>query len=156
MRHLASRSALLVLTGFLALTAISGGVLVVPGLPIEWIEGSVFSDYTIPAIALGVVGALALVAAILAFRRSAWAGLAAVVVGLAMITFEVVEIAAVGFSLTEYGLGEPFAWLQVIFIVIGVLTATAGAAVWRSHVIEAGQYTDGRAGSSGRPSQAHR
>jgi hypothetical protein len=130
MRHLASRGVLLVLTTFLAVTAIAGAIFVVPGLPMEWIEGSVFTDYTIPAIALGVVGALAIVALILTLMRPAWAGPAAVVAGLAMIVFELVEIAVVGFSLAEYGIGEPVAWLQVVYIVIGVLTALGGLGLW--------------------------
>jgi hypothetical protein len=137
MRHLASRGVLLVLTTFLAVTTLAGAVLVVPGLPLEWLEGSIFSDYTIPAIALGVVGALAVVALILTVMRPAWAGPAAVVAGLAMIAFELVEIAVVGFSLAEYGIGEPVAWLQVVYIVIGALTAMVGAAVWRHADAEA-------------------
>jgi hypothetical protein len=136
MRHLASRGVLLVLTAFLAVTAIAGAIVVVPGLPMEWIEGSIFTDYTIPAIALGVVGALAVVALVLTIMHPAWAGPAAVVAGLAMIAFELVEIAVVGFSLAEYGVGEPVAWLQVVYIVIGAMTAIVGAALWRSEMDE--------------------
>jgi hypothetical protein len=131
MRHLASRGVLLVLLGFMALTALAGAFLVVPGLPMEWIEGSVFSDYMIPAIALGAVGVLALAAMILTVVRPALAGPAAIVTGAAMIGFELVEIAVVGFSLAEYGIGEPVAWLQVVYIVIGALTMAVGAALWR-------------------------
>jgi hypothetical protein len=131
MRHLASRGVLLVLLGFLALTALVGAFLVVPGLPMDWIEGSVFTDYTIPAIALGAVGILALAALVLTVVRPALGGPAAMVAGAAMIGFELVEIAVVGFSLAEYGIAEPVAWLQVVYIVIGALTAIVGAAVWR-------------------------
>jgi hypothetical protein len=147
MRHLASRGVLLVLTTFIAVTTIAGAILVVPGLPMEWIEGSIFSDYTIPAIALGVVGALAVVAVILTIMRPAWAGPTAVVVGLAMIGFELVEIAVVGFSLVEYGVGEPVAWLQVVYIVIGALTAIVGAALW--------QHADASAATAPTPDGQH-
>lgn len=153
MRHLASRGVLLVLTAFLAVTAIAGAILVVPGLPMEWIEGSIFADYTIPAIALGVVGALAVVALILTIMRPAWAGPSAVAAGVAMIVFELVEIAAVGFSLAEYGIGEPVAWLQVVYIVIGALTALVGAALWRHAVNESTSMT---VGPDRGPAAAHR
>ena len=61
MRHYASRGLLAVLSGFIAITAIAGATLVVPTLPPAWLEGSVLDAYTIPAIALGFVGGLAVV-----------------------------------------------------------------------------------------------
>jgi hypothetical protein len=152
MRHLASRGVLLVLLGFLALTALAGAFLVVPGLPMEWIEGSVFSDYTIPAIALGAVGVLSLTALVLTLVRPALGGPAAIVAGAAMIGFELVEIAVVGFSLAEYGISEPVAWLQVVYIVIGALTAIVGAALWRFETRE----TDVSVAPDSGPAAVHR
>jgi hypothetical protein len=130
MRHYASRGLLGVLSAFIAITAVAGAILVVPTLPLDWIAGSVFDDYTIPAFALAVVGGLAIVSLIALVVRPDVAGVPAVVTGLAMVTFELVEIWVVGFSLVEYGLGEPVAWLQVVYIVVGVLTAVAGVALW--------------------------
>lgn len=130
MRHFASRGLLAVLTAFIALTAIAGALFVVPGLPIEWLEVSVFADYAIPAFALGAVGGLSLVAFIAVIVRPEIAGLPAAVAGAAMVAFELVEIWAVGFSLVEYGPAEPFAWLQIVYLAIGALTAATGVALW--------------------------
>ena len=126
MRHYASRGLLGVLSAFIAVTAVAGAILVVPTLPLDWLEGSVLDDYTIPAFALGLVGGLAIVTLIALVVRPDVAGMAAVVTGTAMVAFELVEIWVVGFSLVEYGLGEPVAWLQVVYIVVGALTAGAG------------------------------
>ena len=52
MGHLASRGLLAGLTAFLAVTTIAGAVFVVPTLPPEWLVGSIFTDYTVPAAAL--------------------------------------------------------------------------------------------------------
>jgi hypothetical protein len=135
MRHLASRGILAILTAFLAVTTIGGAVLVVPTLPLEWIEGSIFTDYTLPAVALGaVVGGLSVIAFLTVLVRPEIAGLTAILAGVAMIGFEIVEILAVGFSLAEYGLAEPVAWLQVVYIVIGILTAAVGLALWNATV----------------------
>lgn len=130
MRHYATRGLLGVLSAFIAVTAVAGAILVVPTLPLDWLEGSVLDDYTIPAFALGFVGGLAIVTLIALVVRPDVAGVAAVVTGVAMVTFEIVEIWVVGFSLVEHGLGEPVAWLQVVYIVVGVLTAGAGVGLW--------------------------
>jgi hypothetical protein len=132
MRHYASRGLLAVLSAFIAITAIAGALLVVPTLPIGWLDGSLFADYTIPALALGFVGGLAVVTFVLLVIRPEQAGMLAVVTGLAMIVFELVEIWVVGFSLVEYGIEEPVAWLQVVYLVVGALTAGAGLGLWRA------------------------
>jgi hypothetical protein len=132
MRHYASRGLLAVFSGFIALTAIAGAIFVVPSLPLEWLEGSVLDSYAIPAFALAFVGGLAVVTLIALAARSAVAGLVAVVTGVAMVAFEVVEVSVVGFTLMEYRIDEPTAWLQVVYLVIGTLTAGAGYALWRA------------------------
>ncbi len=132
MRHYASRGLLAVLSAFIALTTIAGAVFVVPTLPSDWIDGSVFTDYTIPAFALGLVGILAVVTFVLLVLRPELAGALAIATGLAMIVFELVEIWAVGFSIVEYGIDEPVAWLQVVYLGIGALTAGAGFALWQA------------------------
>jgi hypothetical protein len=132
MRHYASRGLLAVLSGFIAVTAIAGAIFVVPTLPPEWLEGSVLDSYTIPAFALGFVGGLAVVTLIALVVRPDLAGFVAVVTGMAMVAFEIVEISVVGFSLVDYGIGEPVAWLQVVYLVVGTLTAGAGYALWRA------------------------
>jgi hypothetical protein len=130
MRHLASRGLVAVLSGFIAVTAIGGALLVVPDLPREWIAGSVFPDYSVPALALGLVGSLAVVTFVLTIVRPELAGVMAAVSGAGMVAFELVEIAVVGFSPLEYGITEPFAWLQVVYLAAGSLLAAAGVVLW--------------------------
>ena len=132
MRHYASRGLLAVLSAFIAVTAIAGALFVVPTLPSEWLEGSLLEDYTIPAVALAAVGGLAAVTLVILMVRPAVAGLFAAVTGVAMVIFELVEIAVVGFSLLDYGVEEPVAWLQVVYLVVGALMAGAGVALWRA------------------------
>ena len=126
MRHLASRSLLAILTAFLAVTTLAGAFFVVPTLPPEWIAGSIFPDYTVPALALGFVGGLSLVAFGAVVLRPDLAGVLAVAAGLAMVAFELVEIAVIGLSVVDYGADEPVAWLQIVYIAIGLLTAAVG------------------------------
>src|SRR5688572_138816 len=97
----AVRIGLLVLHGFVAISAIAGAIWVVPTMPMEWIKYGPFTDWTIPAIALGFVGVLAAGTFVLVVVRP-WAGaLASIVAGAAMILFELVEIGVVGWTLTD-------------------------------------------------------
>jgi uncharacterized membrane protein YuzA (DUF378 family) len=132
MRHIASRGLLAVLAGFIAVTALAGAAFVVPTLPLEWLEGSVLSDYTIPALALGLVGLSAVVTLAALVVGPEVAGAFAVVTGGAMVIFELVEIWVVGFSLVEHGIGEPVAWLQVVYLIVGGAVAAGGVALWRA------------------------
>ena len=65
------RILLAVLAGFVALTAIGGGLALLFGaeagrFPLEWLQGTPFPDYTIPALLLAVVvGGSALLACVL-------------------------------------------------------------------------------------------
>jgi hypothetical protein len=88
----ALRVLLVVLNLCLAITAIIGGLWVIPALPLEWLAGTPFSSYLIPALALAlVVGGGGLTAAIgLLFGRS-WAPLVSMVTGAAIATYEAVE-----------------------------------------------------------------
>ncbi len=130
MRHYAPRGLLIALSAFIAVTAIAGALFVVPTLPLEWLDGSVLDDYTIPALALGFVGGLAIVTVIALIVRPDVASALAVMTGVAMVSFEIVEISVVGLRLVEHGLEEPVAWLQVVDIVLGVLTALGGLGLW--------------------------
>ena len=42
---------------FTAVGAIAKAIFVVSGLPREWLAGSPFNDYTVPALALGILAA---------------------------------------------------------------------------------------------------
>lgn len=127
-----TRLLLFVLAVFVAFTTLFGAWLVVPDLPPEWIDGSVFADYTIPAIALGFVGVLATVATLALIVRPEIAGLLSVLTGAAMVAFELVEIAVVGLSIVVHGADEPVAWLQIVYIAIGLAQMALGFAYWRA------------------------
>jgi hypothetical protein len=68
------------------------------GAKTSWLSGSPFSDYTIPGLYLGIViGGGMVIAAGAAWRRSCRAASAALVMGLVMLAWLVVETAIVGF-----------------------------------------------------------
>lgn len=133
MSHQRSRVALLLLNAFLAITAIAGAIFVVPTLPHEWLQNGLFSDYTVPALALGIpVGVTALVAAAVVMFNARIGAAASVVSGLMIVGFELVEIATVGLAVVVHGADMPQSWLQPIFIVIGLVLAVIGGRLWLS------------------------
>jgi hypothetical protein len=128
-----TRIALPVLDSVLAVSAIVSAFTVIPGLPREWIAGSIFPDYTMPALALGVlVGGSALGAAMAVIFRPVLGAAAAMVSAAMIIGFELVEIAAVGFTPLTYGLDKPQSWLQVAYLALGAVIAFLGAGLWRA------------------------
>jgi hypothetical protein len=133
MTYWKTRGAIAILDLILAVTAIFGALTVIPSLPREWIAGSVFTDYTIPALALGVlVGGSAAVATFAVLFRPRVGAVAAIVSALMIIGFEVVEIVSVGFSPLTHGAGYPQSWLQVVYIALGLVLAGLGAGLWRA------------------------
>lgn len=107
------------LTGFIALTAIGGGITLLVGaegerFPLEWLKGTPFKDYTIPALLLAVVvGGSALVACVTIFIGHNLGTLAAILAGLIIMGYIAVEVMIFkqvppGPTITEYlyfGLG---------------------------------------------------
>ncbi|HEX9096330.1 MAG TPA: hypothetical protein VF990_09540 [Candidatus Dormibacteraeota bacterium] len=128
-----TRAALGVLEAFLALTALYGALIVVPNLPRDWIAGSIFPDYMVPAFGLGVLVGGSAAIAVLALVFQPKLGAAAAMFSAAMILgFELVEIVTVGFSPLTYGVTSPQSWLQVAYIALGVVIALIGAGLWRA------------------------
>jgi hypothetical protein len=127
---------------FLALTAIPGAIWVVPSQPVALLAGSPFTDYLIPALALGAIGAGALVAACTLVVRQRPGALMSAGAGAAIIVFELVETSVMGIDvwLHAVGLGPAVAterfgdlegipaplgvplplWLQPLYILVGV------------------------------------
>ena len=132
------RIVLLVLHAFVAVSAIAGAIWVVPTMPLEWLTAGPFEDWTIPAIALAFVGVLA-AAAFVALLVRPWLGaLASVVAGAAMIAFELVEIAVVGWTLGDPELNGYFqAWLQPIYLAVGSGQLLLGLRIWFARRLEA-------------------
>lgn len=70
------------------------------GLDPTWLDGSPFPDYRVPGVFLWVVLGLGpLGAALLVLRRSAWAWSAALLTGLVLLAWILVEIAVVGLQM---------------------------------------------------------
>lgn len=135
---------LVALAAFMALTAISGAIFVVPAMPRSVLqEGvlSLFADFTIPALALGILcGGGALVALVSVLVHPRLGALASVVAGMFMIVFELVEIVVVGFTATQTP-DQVQAWLQVVYLLVGAALVILGARLWKA---ETGSYRLGK------------
>ncbi len=98
MKHKAIRIALVIIESIIGLGAIGGGIAILTGffdqwLPLVWLQGTPFSDYTIPGlILLIVIGGGMLLAAATVFIQREWAVLLSAFMGLVMIGFEFFEI----------------------------------------------------------------
>jgi hypothetical protein len=80
-------------------------------MPLSYLDGSPFSDYLIPGLILMLVlGVLPLVAAAGLWMGRHWSWYAAVVVGVGLMIWILVEIMII-----------PYSWLQPAFGVVGVL-----------------------------------
>jgi hypothetical protein len=100
-----TRFILIGLEVFLGIGAVAGAVWVVPTLPPEWLAGTPFPDYAVPALALGVViGGGAFLAATMLLFHEPWGVLLSLAVGLALAIFEVVETSVIGLDI----------WLQAL------------------------------------------
>ena len=124
MRHNAVRSVLTTLLGAVAVFDILYGILVLTRVitltPVEF-QGTPFTDATVPMLLLAiVVGGSSLLAAATVFIGHAWSLFLAVAAGVIMIAWEVTEIAMV----------QQFAWLQPIFMAIGVAVIALAAYLW--------------------------
>jgi hypothetical protein len=140
----AARFALVGLNLFLGLTAVLGAVTVVSALPPQWLAGTPFPDYTIPALALGALGAGAFLAAAALLLHEEWGTLLSLAVGCGLAVFEVVETLVVGLDVWLHALGLTAApgkglpgtslegvttllgvplplWLQPAFFVLGLV-----------------------------------
>ncbi|HYM51095.1 MAG TPA: hypothetical protein VET65_11080 [Candidatus Limnocylindrales bacterium] len=115
---------------FLAASTIAGAVVVVPTLPVSWITWGPFADYTIPALALGVlVGGGSLLALAASLRRHPLAGPAAVAAGGMIAIFEVVEMAVIGPVFMTMP-SQPAGWLQLFYFFYGLVLASLGLRLW--------------------------
>src|SRR6266699_498580 len=98
MKHKGIRFALVVIEAFIGLGAIGGGIALLIGafaqwLPVAFLQGTPFSDYTIPGLVLTfVVGGGMLLAAATLFLQREWALLLSAAMGLILIGWEIVEV----------------------------------------------------------------
>ena len=101
MKHKAIRFLLLVIEFIIGLGAIGGGIAILTGafdqwLPLAWLQGTPFTDFTIPGLVLLIFigGGMLLAAATVLIQRE-WAVILSAVMGLAMIGFEIVEVTTI-------------------------------------------------------------
>ena len=136
MKHKGVHIALALLEAFVALGAIAGGIVLLigafnfrQGIPLTWLAGTPFSDYTIPALALAIlVGGGMLLAAATVFIQREWAVLISVVAGLFMVGFEVVEAASVD---SKAGTALPLmGGLQIFYFVLGLVIFGLATYLW--------------------------
>jgi|SRR5579864_7596486 len=89
------------LLAFGALNAFGGGYYGLSGaegVPTEWLEGSPFSDYTVPSVVLlVVVGGSFLVAAVAVFVRSPIARTSALTAGTVVLVWIGIQVAIIGY-----------------------------------------------------------
>lgn len=125
------RTSLIVATGFLALTAIPGGALLLAGIyspPVEMLRGSRFDSFVVPGLALALgVGGSALAATVLLARRRASAPLAAGLAGLVVMTFEFVQVVSIGSP------PGPSRTMQIGYFALGAGIAAAALAMERGY-----------------------
>ena len=124
------RKVLIGLDGFLAFTAIGGGIALLGDWfapPLDYLAGSPFPDYTIPGLALLVlVGGGSLGAMVLLARRHPLGVPASGLAGLAVVIFEIVEVAVL---LTRMGRAG-YSVLQPFYVVYGLAMLALAARLW--------------------------
>lgn len=134
MKHKIIRIALIVIELFVGLWAVIGGVGLMTGaipfllMPVEYLQGTPFSDYTIPGLLLLiVVGGSFLFAAATIFTGREVGVLASALAGLIVIGFEAVEVAIID----RYAIVLPNAVpQQVIMSVLGLACFGLAAYLW--------------------------
>ncbi len=124
---------------FIALSAGAGGILLLTGtyehgvlieaggrgqFPLEWLQNTPFSDYTVPALILTVgVGGSSLIAAVLLFTGRQEGVLASALAGLITTGYIVVE----GMMLKQ-----GISWIEALYGGLGLLVSALSAHLWIS------------------------
>lgn len=112
----AVRYALGGLLAFGALNAFAGGYYGLSGakgVPVEWLQGSAFNDYSVPSLILFiVVGGSFLIAAITVFARARIGRASALTAGAIVLIWIAVQVAILGYV----------SWLQPATAIGGMLT----------------------------------
>ena len=103
------------LLAFGALNAFAGGYYGLSGaegVPVEWLQGSPFSDYTVPSLVLLImVGGSLLVATAAVFARSRVARACALLAGAIVLIWIAVQVTIIGYV----------SWMQPATVIGGVL-----------------------------------
>jgi hypothetical protein len=118
---------------FEAVSAIVGAVGLVVGfmdIPLSVLSGTPFTDFTVPALLLGVVvGGSALAAAVItAFGSRRVGALASAAAGGITVGYLIVEIALIGLG----------SWAQAVWLLVGLLMIGLAALLWQAESHAAG------------------
>ena len=123
MSQIIMRYTLGVLLAFAALNAFAGGYYAMSGaegVPIEWLDGSLFQDYLVPGLILFfVVGGSFLIAAIAVFGRLPIARIATFTAVVIVFIWLGVQVALIGYV----------SWMQPVTAVVGLLILFLGSLV---------------------------
>jgi hypothetical protein len=134
MKHKGIRFALVVIEAFIGLGAIGGGIALLIGafaqwLPVAWLQGTPFNDYTIPGLILTmVVGGGMMLAAATLFSQREWAVLLQASMGLILIGWEIVEVVII--DRYEQAVVPSTVVQQVLFSGLGLAIFGLAAYLW--------------------------
>ncbi len=135
MKHKGIRIALAVIEALIGLGAIGGGLAILTGafdrwFPVTWLQGTPFSDYTIPGlILLIVVGGGMLLAAAAQFIQRQWAVLLSAAMGLVMLGWIACEVAII--DRYSQAVIPSTVVQQILFPVIGLVMIGLAAYLWK-------------------------
>ena len=136
MKHKGIRIALSSIETFTGLGAVGGGIAILIGafnrwFPVAWLQGTPFSDYTIPGlILLIVVGGGMLLAAATQFVQREWAVLISVAMGFVMLGWIACEVAIID-RYAQAVVPSTIAQ-QVLFPVLGLVMIGLAAYLWKT------------------------
>ena len=136
MKHKGIRIALVVIEWFVGLWAVIGGVGLVTAMipflrmPVEYLQGSPFSDYTIPGLLLLIVvgGSFLFAAATILITREVGV-LVSALAGLTVIGFEVVEAPIIDRYANVLATSVP---QQILMAALGLACFGLAAYLWRT------------------------
>ncbi|MGF1488353.1 MAG: hypothetical protein ACFBSE_14805 [Prochloraceae cyanobacterium] len=124
------RIGIVTIAGFIALTAIGGGIAMLIGVdkfPLEWLEGTPFKDYTIPALILAIaVGGSSLLAAITVVTHRKNSPFATILAGIIMSGYITVEV----LILKQNPPGPTI--IEDVYFILGGLLFVLGILLYRS------------------------
>lgn len=137
MKHKFVRITLVVVEAFVGIWAVIGGVGLVTGaipflqFPLTLLQGTPFSDFTIPGLALGIlIGGSTLFAAATVLTRREVGVLASGVAGLFTMGFEIIEVMSVN---SKWGDAFPIALVQqIIIFLLGLTIFGLAVYLWRA------------------------
>jgi hypothetical protein len=136
MKHKGIRIALASIETFIGLGAVGGGIAILLGafdrwFPVVWLQGTPFSDYTVPGLVLLiVVGGGMLLAAATQLVQRAWAVLLSLAMGFVMMGWIACEVAII--DRYAQAIVPSTVVQQVLFPVLGLVIIGLAAYLWKT------------------------